>query len=286
MKAPPDVRLEVLACPRCSGALELSGRWLQCVRCRAPFEVRAGVPDLLPWSGGAPGPEWTQWREKLGLLQQWRRDTWDGTDAAQERQEVADTVAGRFFDFARIPGGRVLEIGCGSAQLRRFLPGRDYWGVDPLADAGGPAAEAPPGAEPFALVKGVGEKLPFAEGVFDAVLLCETLDHALDPRRVLREARRVLADEGVLAVLQSVRDRAPRPPLRVRLRVLAGKTRGRLLGRRRRVDDARTKMRLLRPDDVPSLVRAELVVDQLATYGQAVLVRAVKRPTQRPEWRG
>ncbi|MGH9866838.1 MAG: methyltransferase domain-containing protein [Candidatus Polarisedimenticolia bacterium] len=282
MSGAPAFDLAVLACPRCGGSLEPSGRWLQCRRCRAPYEVISGIPDLLPWSGGAPGPEWTRWREKLGLLQEWRSDTWDGTSVAQQRQEVADTMAERFFQFARIPQGRVLEIGCGSAQLRRHLPGREYWGLDPLLGApGSPACDAAPPDVP-ALVRGVGERLPFVDGSFHAAILCETLDHALDPARVLRETRRVLVDDGVLAVMQSVRGAEPRPSPVLRFRVAAGRLKARLLGKKPRMSDARTKMVMLRPDEVPSLVRTELEMDQLATYGQSVLVRALKRPPQAP----
>lgn len=279
MTAPAAVDLSVLACPRCDGPMEESGRWLQCGRCRAPYETRGGVIDLLPWSGGAPGPEWTRWREKLGLLQQWRRDTWDGTAAARERQEVADTSAARFFQFARLPAGRVLEVGCGSAQLRRHVPHCSYWGLDPLLEAAPDTGEPAGAAAPPVLVRGVGEKLPFADAAFAGVFLCETLDHALDPDRVVREARRVLDEGGVLAILQSVRAEGPAPPAAVRLRVAAGRLKARLLGRHLPLADQRTKMHVMDRAGVPALVRgAGLAIDRVDGHGPWIMVRAIRVP--------
>jgi SAM-dependent methyltransferase len=279
MSAPAAIEIEVLACPRCDGPLEAAGPWLQCARCRAPYGVRGGIPDLLPWSGGAPGEEWTRWREKLGLLQRWRRDTWDGTPAARERQDVADTSAARFFQFARLPAGRVLEVGCGSAELRRHVPHCAYWGLDPLAgDRPAGAAEREAGGNAPVLVRGVGEKLPFAPGAFAGVFLCETLDHALDPARVLREACRVLASGGVLAILQSVRSEAAGPPLWVRMRARAGRLKARLMGLRMPLEDRLTKMHVLERASVPSLVSAAgMAVEEVQSLDSSVMVRAIRR---------
>jgi SAM-dependent methyltransferase len=139
-------------------------------------------------------------------------------------------------------------------------------------DGDGATTSVPP-----VLVRGVGEKLPFADRSFDGVFLCETLDHALDPARVLREARRVLVPGGVLAVLQSVRGPAPEPPLSVRLRVAAGRARARLLGRRQPLPDRDTKMHVLEGDGVAALVSAEMDLDRVESHAGSVLVRAIRR---------
>jgi SAM-dependent methyltransferase len=48
-------------------------------------------------------------------------------------------------------------------------------------------------------------RIPFRDGVFDAVVVCDTLEHIADDRRALQECRRVLAPGGVaiLTVPQS-----------------------------------------------------------------------------------
>jgi SAM-dependent methyltransferase len=276
-----DADLALLACPRCRGSFEEGERLLRCARCVAVYEVRDGIPDLLPWSGGAPGPEWARWREKLDRLSEWRRATWDGSSASEVRQKVADDLSMAFFEFARVPQrGTVLEIGCGSGEMSRYLPRRRYWGVDPMplpAQAPPPAAGFP---DPF-FVRGVGEALPLANDAFETVLLCETLDHALDPARVIREARRVLRQGGALAVMQSVRVAVGSPPLRVRMRSAAGRIKARLTGRGR-VQDADTKMHVLTADDLSALAGAELLVEAAVTRGQTMFLRALKRDLPAP----
>lgn len=257
-----------LACPRCRASLGSFPSTLRCGACGADYPVQDGVPDLLPWSGGEPGPEWDRWREKLDALQAWRRATWTGTPAADVRQREADDLAAAFFAFARIPhGASVLEVGCGSGDLHRFLPGRRYLGLDPMPVAGAPGVE---------LIRGVGERLPVSEGAFDAVLLCETLDHALDPARVLAEACRALRQEGVLAILQSVRVEAPRAPLPVRLRVAAGRMRARVAGTLP-PDAAETKMHVFTPEALRALAESQLSVEEATHEGGTAFVRAVKR---------
>ena len=272
--------IAMLACPRCRGGMAASGSSLACLRCHASYGTASGVIDLLPWSGGAPGAEWRRWRDKLETLQRWRRDTWDGSSESGLRQRQADDLAARFFRFAAIPeGARVLEVGCGGGHLRRFLPGRTYWGLDPLASADGSPEEA--WAAPARLVRGVGERLPIADSTFDVVVVCETLDHCLEPASLLGEARRVLAFGGLLAVMQSVRVQGPPAPRRARLRAAAGRLKGRLL-RRGKVDDAATKMHAMGPRDLVALVGCGLVVEQEAMSEAVMFLRAVKRPGLAP----
>jgi len=271
----PDDRIEKLLCPRCGGALAASGETLTCAACGALYPVTDGVPDLLPWTGGVPGPEWAPWSARLEKLVEWRKATWDGSARSEERQKLADDLATEFFRFARVPeAGPVLEIGCGSGELRRYIPRRTYWGVDPLPPA------APPADGAF-FVRAVGERLPLADGVFRSVLICETLDHALDPARVLSEARRVMVDDGVLAVMQSVRLPIPPPPLPARLRIAAGRLRARMAGRAR-IEDAETKMHTLEQDALARLVNAEFTPEAGITRGTQMFIRALKQDPAAP----
>ncbi len=284
--AASDVAL--MACPRCGGSLGEGEGLLVCDRCMAAFDVREGVPDLLPWSGGAPGPEWARWREKLDLLAEWRRATWDESAASGQRRKVAEDLATEFFRFARVPEpGPVLEIGCGSGALRRYLPRRRYWGLDPMPASARTSTGDDRQAPAMVLLRGVGERLPLADAAFGAVLLCETLDHCLDPRQVIREARRVLRPGGVLAILQGVRLEQPPPPPRlkmhVRMRAAAGRLKARVMGslgsmRRAALRDEDTKTHPFGQDDLAALVGSEIFVESGITRGTVMFLRAVNHP--------
>lgn len=100
--------------------------------------------------------------------------------------------------YVPLEGARVLDIGCGlGAYVRRFL--------DFTPDAYGIDIDAPrviEGAE--AGLKGLGialsEHLPFADKVFDGVLLNEVIEHVQNDRDTLREALRVTKPGGRVVV--------------------------------------------------------------------------------------
>ena len=90
------------------------------------------------------------------------------------------------------PGpGPCLEVGAGSARFAAAL-GLEV-GLDP--------ARAPlrlAAGRAVAVVQGAGERLPFGDGTFGAVVLVVTLCFADDPAALLGEARRVLVPSGCL----------------------------------------------------------------------------------------
>ena len=99
--------------------------------------------------------------------------------------------------YVDLEGKRILDIGCGVGafvrRLREFSP--YVCGVDVDAER-----VARGGAEVPNLGLAVGEQLPFAEGIFDVVLLHEVLEHVTDDAATLAEARRVLAPGGRVVV--------------------------------------------------------------------------------------
>jgi SAM-dependent methyltransferase len=91
------------------------------------------------------------------------------------------------------PESRVLDLGCGRGGVVEL-----FWrdvklaaGLDP--DVPSLAEHRAPG---MPVLRGVGERLPFAGGSFDLVVSLWVLEHLKDPRTVLDEVRRVLRPGG------------------------------------------------------------------------------------------
>jgi SAM-dependent methyltransferase len=96
--------------------------------------------------------------------------------------------------------GRVLDVGYGSGLLFPSLrgPGRRLYGVDLHAE-GAPVGRwlARSGVE-TSLLRGDSERLPFADGSFDAVLAVSVIGYARSIGGALREWLRVTREGGIV----------------------------------------------------------------------------------------
>ena len=97
----------------------------------------------------------------------------------------------RMLNFLSESKGITLDVGCDDPYLGSslFPVAVDYIGLDPFCIR----------TNPFRVI-GVGEYLPFISGTFDNVVFNTSLDHILDWRRALTEAKRVLKKNGVLYI--------------------------------------------------------------------------------------
>ncbi len=110
--------------------------------------------------------------------------------------------------FARrhlLPGGRVLDVGCGDGSIAAGVVDRagDYLGIDVSPIAIAAARERLPSARFAATgIEDVGD-----EGPFDLVMAYEVLEHLADPHAVMARIARLMSPEGVLVLSTPNRDR-------------------------------------------------------------------------------
>jgi demethylmenaquinone methyltransferase / 2-methoxy-6-polyprenyl-1,4-benzoquinol methylase len=106
------------------------------------------------------------------------------------------------------PGGRALDVACGSgklsAALNRLVGGGLVVGLDFSSRMLAEARRRAPGP---VYVRGDALQLPFPDGLFDAVTVAFGLRNLADPERGLREMVRVLKPGGRALVLEFVRPR-------------------------------------------------------------------------------
>lgn len=208
MELPAFVR-----CPSCRGRLE----GLACTACGRAYGVEDGIPRLL--DPEAPGLE-----AKLAEIAGWpelaREQGWyeadDRIDAAlpflnselgwEDRSWGATEHGFRLLLERLRPGMRVLEIGAAKSwAAQHLLPrGCEYVAcdlvVDPLIGLGrGAFFERRAG--PYLRVQADAERLPFANGSFDAAFCVATLHHALDLGVMVGELARVTRRGAVVAAL-------------------------------------------------------------------------------------
>ena len=127
-----------------------------------------------------------------------------GSDARWRRRAAKATALG--------PGGRALDVACGSGklalELRRLAgPGGEVVGLDFSSAMLGVAGRHAPGPR---YVRGDALRLPFPDAAFDAATIAFGLRNLADPQLGLEEMLRVLRPGGRAVVLEFVK---PHPDL-------------------------------------------------------------------------
>lgn len=118
------------------------------------------------------------------------------------RQKVLDQYRQRAIASAR---GLVLEIGVGSGlNLPLYGPAVErVCAIDPSPELLRMAGQRTGGSVvPVSLVRASGERLPFADAIFDTVVTTWTLCSIVDPVAALIEMRRVLKPDGCLVFVE------------------------------------------------------------------------------------
>jgi SAM-dependent methyltransferase len=111
-----------------------------------------------------------------------------------------------FLPEERKRSAQVLEVGCGPVGIVSYLPWGERFAVDPLEDfyRSNPTLTKHRDRG-VSYLKGTGEDVPFPDRKFSLVILDNVLDHVRSAEGVLREIRRVLAEDGLLYLAVNVR---------------------------------------------------------------------------------
>lgn len=193
--------LELLACPDCGGRLEPGpDLGVVCGSCGRRWRETQGWLDFRPTDVGLG----EDWRRRQSSMEAWYGNLITASDQAEhcwrhDYDPLAEILGGL--------RGRVLDVGGGNGVVRQYLAEpAGYVVVDPSpewlrGDWLKLAESFPALLSPLTFVLGVGERLPFADASFDAVLALFSINHMAEPERLVPEARRVLRPGGRLLIV-------------------------------------------------------------------------------------
>ena len=153
--------------------------------------------------------------ELRSLLLQYRRENWQGIQLPETQQrlvedilrDVGDGPLRQIAPYIEIsPSSRILDLGSGvgSFVVACRQRGLQAFGIEP--DRIGQGAKvtsigiARRRLTAPVFVSGVGERLPFPEECFDAVIMNQVVEHVSDQGKVMGEAARVVKGGGVIYV--------------------------------------------------------------------------------------
>ncbi|MDP2913125.1 MAG: class I SAM-dependent methyltransferase [Candidatus Omnitrophota bacterium] len=118
---------------------------------------------------------------------------WRGLDSESEAPRYA-AIAQALRDF-RVDRN-VLDVGCGMAVLRSYLPGdANYTGIEPSTTAVRMAVERNASVR---IIHSRAERFDAPGGFFDSVVFNEMLYYTLDPVGLLRKYASLLRRDGVI----------------------------------------------------------------------------------------
>jgi ABC-type polysaccharide/polyol phosphate transport system ATPase subunit/SAM-dependent methyltransferase len=212
--AQPAIRSR-LACPECGHGIDLRAASASCARCGYTREQPpTGQIDLRPAS--RPDEDWVR---RQGMMEAWyARLTADPREARRSFRYDYEGLA----PLLATVHGSVLDVGGGLGVARQYLPHRhgEYVIVEPSAfwlelDWTPLRPDFPVLRQPVDFIQGHGEHLPLRNASFDCALALWSLNHAIDPARVVTEVHRVLREDGrFVIVLDDVApvDAAAQPP--------------------------------------------------------------------------
>jgi SAM-dependent methyltransferase len=190
MTQPSPQLMSVLCCPFCGGPLAPTMNGVFCERCATSYEYTdSGSLDLrlkrrksyrLDFDLGTPLLPASEVHFKPLVVNS--RPEVDYSKSSIPRHLTKELLS--YFPQARDAGSLMLDFGCGSAIHKAVCEyaGFEYVGLDY--------------SSPRAQILGDAHSLPFKESSFEFILSIAVMEHIRFPFVMMREAHRVLKDNG------------------------------------------------------------------------------------------
>jgi len=189
--------LEILACPKCKGELEISAdndkgdEEMHCAVCSVTYPIVDGIPRFVPLDNyaGSFGYQWNTFRKE-------QLDRYNGTTLSADRfwSETGWTSED-------MKGALILDAGCGAGRFLDAASMTDATiiGID-LSNAVDAARENLFDRTNIHFVQASIYDLPFRPGTFDKVYCIGVIQHTPDTVKSLRCIAEMVRPGGDLAV--------------------------------------------------------------------------------------
>lgn len=178
--------IEFCACPICYADLEISNSDLRCTQCGKTYEVRRGIPILLPPVGDSTEERYLANYDAIATAD--LAKPFEGNRPARH-QKLKEFIG-------PLDGKRVLDIGSSDAMYLRQMDAAVKVALDIATDY----LFSIPADSGVIGVCGDAEHLPIKAGYFDVVIISDVLEHVLHPDRVVRNISRIARGDTRLFV--------------------------------------------------------------------------------------
>lgn len=208
---------EVLACPKCQGAIKLENSMITCLNCNRSYPISHGIIDLR--TGITKRGNWD-----LNVFESAYRDKGFYKDVYEYAELDKIPRIAEAFRYSRVKGrvvkllkplanSLILDLGSGNGYFI-FDVLAHYLGQD-IAFIGLDIAE--PNIERLNYrvkeehqeniigLLGEAENLPFNDGIFDIVICSEVIEHLFNPEQAIKHMYRSLKKGGRLFITTPAR---------------------------------------------------------------------------------